>query len=163
MNILNSYKKFLITCLAIVTSVSIILGQFNYKPNQIGHSNHLTGENYITGEDGIPRMSINIWGHVKYPGNYLVYDSIDILTCLSLAGGPLKGANLSSLEIISKDGSSYKINLENISSNPDSINIILKPNDTIHVDESLSSYLLSRSNVINTLLQITNLILISNR
>ena len=64
-------------------------GQFNYKSNQIDASTQLTGEDYITGEDGVPRMSINVWGHVKYPGTYLVYDGIDLLTCLSMAGGPV--------------------------------------------------------------------------
>ena len=157
MKLFDSTRKSVITNILILASIGLMFGQFNYKPNQIGHSNHLTGENYITGEDGVARINVNIWGHVKYPGNYLVYDSIDLLTCLSLAGGPLKGANLSSLKIMSKDGSSYKVNLNDIVSD-----FKLKPHDTIHIDESLGSYLVSRSNVINTLLQITNLILITN-
>ena len=60
----------------------------------------LSDEDYITGEDGTLRMYVNIIGHVKYPGTYLVYDGIDLLTCLSLAGGPLKGAKLSKVSII---------------------------------------------------------------
>ena len=47
-------------------------------PIKIGSTNQLTGEDYITGDDGVPRMSINVWGHVKYPGTYLVYDGIDV-------------------------------------------------------------------------------------
>ena len=46
------------------------------------NSGLMSNENYITGEDGVPRMNVNIWGHVKYPGTYLVYDGIDLLTCL---------------------------------------------------------------------------------
>ena len=136
------------------------LGQFAYKPGQVNSSIQLTGEDYITGEDGVPRMSVNIWGHVKYPGTYLVYDGIDLLTCLSMAGGPLKGAKLSDISIISQDGSSVKVDLEDLTkSNQLSTN--LKPYDTIYIDETLGNYLLARSNVINILLQITNLILIS--
>tara|TARA_B100000945_G_scaffold155897_1_gene124985 strand:- start:125 stop:610 length:486 start_codon:yes stop_codon:yes gene_type:complete len=140
---------------------NIVLAQFNYKPNQVNNSVQLTGEDYITGEDGVPRMSVNVWGHVKYPGTYLVYDQIDFLTCLSMAGGPLTGAKLSEVSIISKDGSVSKIDIEQIISNNKSNSIVLKPYDTIYIDETLGNYLLARSNVINILLQITNLILIS--
>jgi len=141
--------------------INLTLGQFNYRPGQIGDSAQLTGEDYITGEDGVPRMSINIWGHVKYPGAYLVYDGIDLLTCLSMAGGPLKGAKLSKVSIVSKDGSSIKINLEDMINQNSISSVVLKPHDTIYIDETIGNYLLARSNVINILLQITNLILIS--
>jgi len=151
-------KIFLYTlCLLFISQV---LGQFNYKPNQVNSSIQLTGEDYITGEDGVPRMNVNIWGHVKYPGTYLVYDGIDLLTCLSLAGGPLKGAKLSKVSIISKDGSSSIVNLDDLTKTSE-LTSKLKPHDTIYIDETLGNYLLARSNVINILLQITNLILIS--
>ena len=145
----------------ILFSYSSIYGQFNYRPNQIGISIQLTGEDYISGEDGVPRMSVNVWGHVKYPGTYLVYDGIDLLTCLSMAGGPMTGANLSQVSIISKNGQSKQINLKEMITNSNSSSIKLNPHDTIHIDETLGNYLLARSNVINILLQITNLILIS--
>ena len=142
-------------------SFSLLSAQFNYRPNQIGSSSQLNGEDYITGEDGVPRMSINIWGHVKYPGSYLVYDGIDVLTCLSMAGGPMTGAKLKEVVIVSKDGSNRTVNLDKLLKNSSTSIIELKPYDTIYIDETLGNYLLARSNVINILLQITNLILIS--
>ena len=57
----------------------------------------LTSEDYITGEDGIVRFSINIWGHVPQPGTYLAYEGIDLLTALSFAGGLKEGADYSQL------------------------------------------------------------------
>tara|TARA_Y100001954_G_C15698897_1_gene546708 strand:+ start:89 stop:565 length:477 start_codon:yes stop_codon:yes gene_type:complete len=153
-------KKYTLTFLCFL-SISLICAQFNYRPNQIGSSIQLTGEDYITGEDGVPRMNINVWGHVKYPGSYLVYDGIDLLTCLSMAGGPLKGAKLSKISIISIDGNSIEVNLDDFMYKYQSNEIVLKPHDTIYIDETLGNYLLARSNVINILLQITNLILIS--
>lgn len=156
-------NKIIFLLVFFIFNTTLILGQSNYRPGQVGNAIQLTGEDYITGEDGVPRMSINIWGHVKYPGAYLVYDGIDILTCLSMAGGPLKGAKLSKVSIISKDTSSYKIDLQKIIDNNNSTNnFSLKPYDTIYIDETMGNYLLARSNVINILLQITNLILISN-
>tara|TARA_B100000676_G_scaffold102913_2_gene102679 strand:+ start:666 stop:1157 length:492 start_codon:yes stop_codon:yes gene_type:complete len=125
---------------------------------------YLTGEDYITGEDGVPRMSINIWGHVNSPGAYLVYDGIDILTCLSMAGGPLRGAKLSKVTIISEDGTSSVVNLTSILDGRDNFSVKLKPYDTIYIDQTLGNYLLQRSAFVNTILQLTNLIVtISNR
>ena len=137
------------------------LNNANYRPDKINSATYLTGEDYVIGEDGVARMNINIWGHVKYPGTYLVYDGIDILTCLSMAGGPLKGAKLSKINIISKEGSTKKINLEQKINGENTFVELLKPHDTIYIDETMGNYLLARSNVINILLQITNLILIS--
>ena len=154
----NKYLLFILLFLGLVFSMSSL----NYKPGQIGNLYQLTGEDYITGEDGVPRMNINILGHVKYPGTYLVYDGIDLLTCISMAGGPLKGAKLSKISIISKEGSSTKINLNNLINEESNKYLPLKPYDTINIDETFSNYLFSRSNIINTLLQITNLILIAN-
>jgi len=150
-----------ILILLFIFNAGIISAQFNYRPNQIGSSIQLNGEEYITGEDGVPRMSINVWGHVKYPGTYLVYDGIDILTCLSMAGGPMTGAKLKEVTIVSKDGSNRTINLDKLLKNSNSSLVELKPYDTIYIDETLGNYLLARSNVINILLQMTNLILIS--
>jgi len=154
-------KEILLSIILIVFFVDFTLSQFNYAPGRISNNIQLTGEDYITGEDGVPRMSVNIWGHVKYPGTYLVYDGIDLLTCLSMAGGPMKGAKLSKLSIISKNGTSKNINLEDLIKKSD-YSVSLKPYDTIYIDETMGHYLLARSNVINILLQITNLILISS-
>ena len=154
-------KEKLFIAILMVLCINLSFSQFSYRPNQISNSVQLTGEEYITGEDGVARMSINVWGHVKYPGTYLVYDGIDLMTCLSMAGGPLKGAKTSKISLISKDGSNIKINLKDMIKNNTLSDVGLKPYDTIYIDESLGSYLIARSSAINTLLQITNLILIS--
>ena len=148
---------FPIICLTFLFSQT----QLHYKPGyQSGL--HLNSEKYITGDDGVVRMNINIWGHVKYPGTYLMYDNIDIFTALSLAGGPMKGANLSKILIVSSDGSSKEINLNKLMKNSRDIMLELSPNDTIYIDEKIGHLLLSKSSIISVLLQITNLILINN-
>ena len=122
----------------------------------------ITGEEYVMGVDGIPRITLNVWGHVKYPGTYLMYDGIDLLTALSMAGGPLKGAKTTEIKIISKDGESQIINLDEVLEQKTVSSIILKPHDTIYMDETFGSYILSRGNVVNVIIQITNLILIAS-
>ena len=143
--------------------INLTLGQFNYRPGQIGDSAQLTGEDYITGEDGVPRMSINIWGHVKYPGTYLVYDGIDLLTCLSMAGGPLKGAKVSKVSIISKNGETQILDLDELENNNNINSISLKPHDTIKIDEKFSHILLTQTSIIAVLLQLTNVILTASK
>ena len=139
--------------------VDLTLSQFNYTPGKNSNNTHLTGEEYITGEDGVPRMSINIWGHVKYPGAYLVYDGIDLLTCLSMAGGPLKGAKISKISIISKNGKTKIVDLNKMTNSNSSILVTLKPHDTIKIDEKFSHVLLTKTSIIAVLLQLTNVIL----
>ena len=149
-------KEAISSIILVLFFINLTLGQFNYRPGQIGDSSHLTGEDYITGEDGVPRMSINIWGHVKYPGTYLVYDGIDLLTCLSMSGGPMQGAKLSDVTIISKDGELKSVNLNKLVKNNQIDSIKLYPYDTIKIDEKFSNVLLTRTSIIAVLLQLTN-------
>lgn len=129
---------------------------YSYKPGDINNNSvQLTGEDYITGDDGVARMNINVWGHVKYPGAYLVYDEIDILTCLSMAGGPLKGANLSKIIITSKNGKNQIINLDT----KKIPKLKLQPYDTIKIDEKASHVLLTKTSLISVVLQLINVIL----
>ena len=44
----------------------------------------ISNEPFFSGEDGVIRMYINIGGHVKKPGTYLVYDGIDLMTAISI-------------------------------------------------------------------------------
>ena len=64
----------------------------------------ISNEKYIAGDDGVIRMYINVLGHVESPGLYLVYDGIDILSDLSIAGGYKNGANLNNITIYKEDG-----------------------------------------------------------
>lgn len=94
-------------------------------------------EPFITGDDGVIRMYVNIIGHVNTPGTYLVYDNIDLMSAISIAGGYSPGANLKNLRIYSKDGSSKIINLRKILNSDLSIKKVvdLKPHDTIHIEQ----------------------------
>ena len=58
----------------------------NLQPN--------TGARYVSSDDGVLRMYVNVWGHVPRPGRILVDDGIDLATLLSLTGGLNKGANM---------------------------------------------------------------------
>ena len=89
-------KKYYILILLII-SVSFGLGNIN---NQL-----LSSEKYVTGEDGVIRMYVNVVGHVKNPGIYLVYDGINIAP-----GFPFQGTGKFNLSpVVLKNFDSYLI------------------------------------------------------
>ena len=55
---------------------------------------------YVLGDKDQILMQVNIWGRVAQPGNYWVPRDTDLITLLSLAGGPAEGAKLSQIRII---------------------------------------------------------------
>ena len=104
-------------------------------------------------------MYINIMGHVKSPGTYLVYEGTDILTILAQAGGYLRGAKLSHMTIHHRDGDSEIVDLDDYLKNGNLkvLNLEIKPNDTIYIKQKLGSYIFSQSSVLNSVLQILTL------
>ena len=126
----------------------------------------LSSEPYITGEDGVIRMSVNIIGHIKKPGTFVVYDGIDLLTLLSLSGGPLAGANLKKVLIKHYDGSIDIVNLNklmfNKTSSPNS-EFKLKPRDTVFINQKMFSKLITSSNLPTIFLSILNIALTLER
>ena len=128
-------------------------------------SEMLSNEPYIMGEDGVVRMNINIMGHVKNPGTFIVYDGIDILTSLSLAGGYLQGANLKKILIRHFDGTSDLINLDELMSENTSENskYKLRPRDTIYIKQKLGSKLITSSKLPTIILSILNIALTLER
>jgi hypothetical protein len=140
--------------------LSMLISQSNIV-NRVGLvSNPLTfsSEPYVTGDDGIVRMYVNIIGHVKSPGTYLVYEGIDILSLLALAGGPLPGAKLKNVRQFNNKDVTY-LNLHNYLETGKNMNFVLYPHNTIYIEQSLGSYLFSNSSIINSTLQLLNIFL----
>ena len=135
------------TQLNIVNRVGTVSNKINFS-----------GEPYVTGDDGIVRMYVNIIGHVKNPGTYLVYEGIDIFSLLSLAGGPLPGAKLSAIKHFNGEKVN-EIDFENIIESGDDYSFNLYPHNTLYVKQTLGSYLFSNSSLINSTLQVMNIVL----
>ena len=105
-------------------------------------------------------MYVNIIGHVKSPGTYLIYEGADILTILSQAGGPLPGAKLKETILYRKKSELIVINLNEFFNTGDELDVVIKPNDTIYIKETTASYLFSKSNLINLFLSVLNIYLV---
>ncbi len=122
-------------------------------------------QSYITGDDGVIRMSVNILGHVKNPGTYIVYDGIDVLSLLSISGGYLKGSDLKNIKIIHKDGNRTNINIQKIVKNGFDENSIIeiKPHDTIIIEQKIISKMFTSSSLPSIILGILNIALTLER
>ena len=116
-------------------------------------------EDYYADDSGNIYMNINILGHVKKPGTYLVYEKADILTILAQAGGPLPGAKLKKTVIHQGQNKIAIIDLDKIIYKGGELNITFKPNDTIYIEQTATSYLLTKATLINSLFHLLNLYL----
>lgn len=118
---------------------------------------------YITDENGILRMYVEIWGEINRPGTHLVYEGIDLITFFSACGGPVDGADLSEVKILrqkenSKDRQIKTVNLKKvIETGNQSESIILEPNDVVIVKEKLSHKIFSSLDIVSTSLQMLTL------
>ena len=124
-----------------------------------------TGARYVSGEDGIIRMYVNIWGHVPIPGRILVDDGIDLATLLSLTGGPKKGANMKNVRVYheypDKNGNVVSvIDFTEFLETGDRSNFIsIQPNDTFIIQQTVLSYIIEEVGTVNTLMNFINLYL----
>jgi len=91
------------------------------------------------GDEDQLRIYTQIWGQVRKPGFYLLPDDTDLLTLLSLAGGPTGDAKLSKIRIVrpSQDNGQGEIIWVNLKKYLDTGNYdiipVLKAGDTVVV------------------------------
>ena len=124
-----------------------------------------TGARYVSGQDGIIRMYVNVWGHVGRPGRILVDEGIDLATLLSLSGGPKKGANMKNVRIYheypDKNGNIVHIlDLTEFLKTGDRSNFVsIQPNDTFIIKQTTWSYFIEEIGTVNTLMSLINIYL----
>lgn len=154
------FYRYIITLIIILSIVGTASGQISTGSSS---SYPRSGERYITDENGIIKMWVNVWGQVNHPGSHLVYDGIDLATLLSITGGPKAGANLKKIrlfrELPDADGQlSLSIDLKKFLKSGDRGDFTrVLPNDTFVIPQSFSSYIISNLNIVNTLLNFYNL------
>ena len=149
-------KKLMI--LIMLNYLNIVLAQETGVNNR--NEYQISSERYITDSNGNIRMNVNVWGHIGQPGNHLVFEGIDIVTLLSMVGGPMNGARLDRIKIIREVPEEYgqlifTLNFNEFINTGDRSNFIkIKPNDTIIIPQKISSLLISSASGINTILSL---------
>jgi len=159
-------KKYLY--LFFITPIILCTGFSQLGPDNINFQPS-TGARYVSSEDGVLRMYVNIWGHVPRPGRILVDDGIDLATLLSLSGGFNKGSDIKNVRVYheypDKNGNIVKIiDFKEFLETGDRSNFItIQPNDTFIIKQTAWSYMIQEVGTVNTLLNFLNLYLnISN-
>lgn len=117
---------------------------------------------YIIGENNEIYITVNIWGEVKKTGYFKVPSTTDLMTLLSIAGGPRENANIGAIKIVrvnkdeGEEGIIY-INLEEYleTGNYDLVPI-LKPGDTVIVPGNFMSYFTNFVNIVAKVALIVN-------
>ncbi len=155
-------RKYLIYFL----TLSIAIPQnFDLENLSIPKNNAVPSAGYIYDGEGTVKMNINIWGHVKSPGIYTVYDGIDLLSLLSFAGGPKEGAKLSQVCLYRQNPETEKIektviDLDHyLDSGEPMPPVEVLPNDTFYIPETTYSFLVSQASLLNTALTIVSIAL----
>ena len=124
-----------------------------------------TGARYVSGENGIIRMYVNVWGHVGAPGRILVNEGIDLATLFSLTGGPRRGANLKKIRVYHEypDELGNVVHIvdftEFINTGDRSNFISIQPNDTFIIKQTNWSYIIEEIGTVNTLMNLINIYL----
>ena len=155
-------KKYLY--LFFITPIILCTG-FSQSGSDIINSQPNTGARYVSSEDGVLRMYVNIWGHVPSPGRILVDDGIDLATLLSLTGGPSKGANMKNVRVYHEypDKNGNVVNIidftEFLETGDRSNFINIQPNDTFIIQQTVLSYIIEEVGTVNTLMNFINLYL----
>ena len=117
---------------------------------------------YIT-ESGKVYMPINVLGHVKAPGTYLVLEGSSVFDILAAASGPLPGSKLNKILLYRQYNQFNSINLNLLLNSDKDFDVVFKPNDTIYIKQTFGSYLMSNSSIVNVVLSIMNAILIFDK
>ncbi len=92
---------------------------------------------------GVEKLKINthIWGQIYKPGFYAVPDDTDLLTLMSLAGGPREDAKLTKIRIIRPTAQGEKILIVNMKkymeTGDESLIPVLQPGDTVIVSGTI--------------------------
>ncbi len=91
-------KKVLLIC----TLVLITFGLFAQDQGGFVPTNNASAYTYEGSRSNVEKLKINtyIWGQVLRPGLYIVPDDTNLLTLLSLAGGPNENAKLTKIRIV---------------------------------------------------------------
>ncbi|MBU0520222.1 SLBB domain-containing protein [bacterium] len=99
------------------------------------------GAQYFIGDENQLMMMVNVWGRVEKPGQYFVPSDTDLITLISVAGGPADKSRLDNVRLVRAGGAGsevVKVNIKKfLKTGERSLIPELKPEDTIIVSGSM--------------------------
>lgn len=97
------------------------------------------GQYYVfLGSEKEPQINVQIWENIIRPGLYSVPRATDVVTLISLAGGPKEGADLSRVKIIRNNPhhEMITVNLSDYIKGKNQSVPILQPDDIVIIPQS---------------------------
>lgn len=126
-----------------VLAISLFLTSLAFAQSETSTSTATSSAYVYSGPGGaVEQLKIYtyIWGQVRSPGLYLVPDNTDLLTLISLAGGPNEDAKMSRVRIVRQTDEGEKIiwvDLRNyVDTGDESLIPLMNPGDTVIVSGS---------------------------
>lgn len=96
---------------------------------------------YYIGEEGELLIKVNIWGRVRQPGQYFVPSNTDLVTLISVAGGPAEKSRLDNVRIVRNTEAGSEIIVVDIKkfikTGDQRIIPLLQPDDTVIMSGSI--------------------------
>jgi polysaccharide export outer membrane protein len=110
---------------------------------------------YYIGDEGELLIKVNIWGRVRQPGQYFVPSNTDLITLISVAGGPAEKSRLDNVRIVRNTQTGSEIIIVNIrkflKTGDQRLIPMMEPEDTIIMSGSIWYVL---SNVVSVVAQL---------
>lgn len=88
--------------LLIIALIPILMGLAAQTQDTFVPTSNASAYTYEGSRSNVEKLKINtyVWGQISKPGLYIVPDDTDLLTLLSLAGGPKEDAKLTKIRIV---------------------------------------------------------------
>lgn len=150
-------KIALLLCIAqLCTGVAWAAGTAAALPKEIER-----GAQYYIGDENQLMMKVNIWGRVEKPGQYFVPSDTDLITLISVAGGPADKSRIDNVRVvrIGTSGEEQVINVnikKYLKTGERTLIPDLKPEDTIIVSGSMWYILTTVVQVVSQLAIVAN-------
>lgn len=132
-------KKGLLIC----TLMLILVGLWAQAQDTFVPTSNASAYTYEGSRSNVEKLKINtyVWGQIAKPGLYIVPDDTDLLTLLSLAGGPREDAKLTKIRIVRPtiDGDRIIwINMKHyLETGDEKLIPIMQPGDTVIVSGTI--------------------------
>lgn len=129
--------------LLIYALLLIVIGLAAQTQSVFVPTNNASAYSYEGTQSSSSKLKINayIWGQVQKPGLYTVPDDTDLLTLISLAGGPREDAKLTKIRIVRPTSEGERIiwiNMKKYLESGDERMIpVLQPGDTVVVSGTI--------------------------
>ncbi len=108
-------KKIILTGFLIIAVYSLnLFAQQNIQLGKGARDLSASGALYDYSDPNAINIKVMVWGYVKFPGQYIIPANSNVVSLLSLAGGPTQDAELDALKLfrINSDSSQSIINID---------------------------------------------------